>query len=65
MKILELTCRQCDECFRVCPINAIIKTPSSIYPRHNYKINEKLCNNCGKCIDKCKYKCIIWSSRKK
>jgi len=43
------TCFECDNCYGVCPDNAIIK----VGPGHGYKIDYDYCKGCGLCVEEC------------
>lgn len=41
------SCFECDNCYAVCPDNAIVKVPGG------YVINEDYCKGCGICVEEC------------
>ena len=43
------TCFECDNCYGVCPDNAIIK----LGPGQHYKIDYDFCKGCGLCVEEC------------
>ncbi len=43
------TCFECDNCYGVCPDNAVIK----LGPGQGYKINYDFCKGCGLCAEEC------------
>ncbi|MDT7042870.1 NAD(P)-binding protein [Candidatus Nitronereus thalassa] len=43
------TCFECDNCYGMCPDNAIIK----LGPRQRYKIDYDFCKGCGLCAEEC------------
>jgi 2-oxoacid:acceptor oxidoreductase delta subunit (pyruvate/2-ketoisovalerate family) len=43
------TCFECDNCYGICPDNAIIK----LGPGKRYEINYEYCKGCGLCAEEC------------
>ncbi len=42
-------CFQCDNCFGVCPDNAVMKIDEA----HGYQFDYDFCKGCGLCVQEC------------
>jgi NADPH-dependent glutamate synthase beta subunit-like oxidoreductase len=47
------TCFSCDNCYGVCPDNAVLKLGDAADPRDNYEIDYDFCKGCGMCVAEC------------
>jgi len=48
------TCFECDNCYGVCPDNAVVKLePSTSGPQRRYRIDLDFCKGCGLCAKEC------------
>ena len=47
------TCFSCDNCYGVCPDNAVLKLAATGEPRDRYEIDLDFCKGCGLCVAEC------------
>ncbi|HSJ17211.1 MAG TPA: NAD(P)-binding protein [Solirubrobacterales bacterium] len=47
------TCFSCDNCYGVCPDNAVLKLGDAADPRESYEIDYDFCKGCGMCVAEC------------